>query len=304
MTALFKYLAYPSYPSNKDIKAVLEKKEKKLSFNEQLAKYGIWFLIGFSTVLGNVLSSSALRYVNYPTQILARSCKPIPVMIFSVFLAREKYPFYRYVVVGGICIGVSIFFIGQNALKGKTNSKGDESIWGYLLLLASLGMDGICNGLQQRLRTLDRPTEERFMFMVNITGLAFLSSYLLLNLDTEFYPPMEFLSKNSHAFYLVLGCSISMCLGTIFIFKTVAEFGTLVLSILTTTRKFFTLLFSVFWNGHQMSQTMWFGVYIVFGSLFYDVYRKYFNSLGELFTFIKKKLGSRYVKKAEPKKDR
>eukprot|EP00818_Percolomonas_sp_WS_P002664 CAMPEP_0117439302 /NCGR_PEP_ID=MMETSP0759-20121206/2496_1 /TAXON_ID=63605 /ORGANISM="Percolomonas cosmopolitus, Strain WS" /LENGTH=271 /DNA_ID=CAMNT_0005231015 /DNA_START=324 /DNA_END=1139 /DNA_ORIENTATION=- len=266
---------------------------------DHVKKYLIWALIGFATVMSMVLSTSALRYVNYPTQILARSCKPIPVMLFSVILAKESYPLYRYMVVGGICIGVSLFFIGQAALKsGKYQANGstgglDENLMGYLLLLGSLAMDGVCNGLQQRLKVLDKPSEEKFMLMVNLTGSIFLMAYLGVYYEQEVLPALEYMRALPRVTFLVFGCAVSACLGTIFIFKTVAQYGTLVLSILTTTRKFFTLLFSVFWNGHQMSTTMWSGVFVVFGALFYDVYRKYFNSLSDFFAFVHSKLSHR-----------
>ena len=40
-------------------------------------------------------SNASLKWVNYPTQVLGKSCKPIPVMILGVFLAGTfSKPFY------------------------------------------------------------------------------------------------------------------------------------------------------------------------------------------------------------------
>ena len=33
-----------------------------------------------------VASNAALQYVNYPTQVLGKSCKPIPVMILGMLV--------------------------------------------------------------------------------------------------------------------------------------------------------------------------------------------------------------------------
>jgi solute carrier family 35 (UDP-galactose transporter), member B1 len=43
------------------------------------------------TYLGAMLSSNeALQHVLYPTQVLAKSIKPVPVMIMGVLLARKR----------------------------------------------------------------------------------------------------------------------------------------------------------------------------------------------------------------------
>lgn len=36
-------------------------------------------------------SNASLKWVNYPTQVLGKSCKPIPVMLLGVFFAGLWY---------------------------------------------------------------------------------------------------------------------------------------------------------------------------------------------------------------------
>jgi len=60
-------------------------------------------------VFAIITSNWALMYVNYPTQVLAKSCKMIPVMIFGVLLAKKKYPLFKYVTVIAITLGITIF---------------------------------------------------------------------------------------------------------------------------------------------------------------------------------------------------
>ena len=55
-----------------------------------------------------------------------------------------------------------------------------------------------------------------------------------------------------------------------FIFMTVANFGPLTCSIITTTRKFFTILGSVLLFGNSLIARQWFGVICVFAGLTLD----------------------------------
>ena len=47
------------------------------------------FICGVSYVGAMLASNASLKWVNYPTQVLGKSCKPIPVMILGVLLAGK-----------------------------------------------------------------------------------------------------------------------------------------------------------------------------------------------------------------------
>ncbi len=55
-----------------------------------------------------------------------------------------------------------------------------------------------------------------------------------------------------------------------FIFMCVSDFGPLPCSIITTTRKFFTVLGSVIFFGNALSNRQWLGAVLVFAGLFLD----------------------------------
>jgi UDP-galactose transporter B1 len=64
--------------------------------------------------------------------------------------------------------------------------------------------------------------------------------------------------------------SLASALGQFFIFLTVSDFGPLPCSIITTTRKFFTVLGSVILFGNSLLYRQWFATAIVFTGLFLD----------------------------------
>lgn len=61
-------------------------------------------------------------------------------------------------------------------------------------------------------------------------------------------------------------------LGQCCIFYMVSVFGPLPCSIVTTTRKFFTVMFSVIFFNNLLQIHQWFAAFIVFGALFADMY--------------------------------
>ena len=56
-----------------------------------------------------VSSNMALQHVNYPTQVIGKSCKPIPVMILGVLIGRKSCSLLKYLFVLMIVGGVGIF---------------------------------------------------------------------------------------------------------------------------------------------------------------------------------------------------
>jgi drug/metabolite transporter (DMT)-like permease len=65
--------------------------------------------------------------------------------------------------------------------------------------------------------------------------------------------------------------SLVGALGQNFIYYTIYNFGALVCSIITTTRKFFTILFSVLFYGHTLTSWQWIAVVMVFVGLILDM---------------------------------
>lgn len=60
-------------------------------------------------------------------------------------------------------------------------------------------------------------------------------------------------------------------MGQLFIFLMVASFGPLACSVVTTTRKFFTVLCSVLLFGNVLVARQWLGAVLVFAALFTDM---------------------------------
>ena len=76
--------------------------------------------------LSNIISSwcqyEALKFVSFPTQVLAKASKVIPVMIMGKIVSKNVYEYYQYVTALMISAGMSMFLMSEGV-----NDKGDGS---------------------------------------------------------------------------------------------------------------------------------------------------------------------------------
>jgi len=70
-----------------------------------------FFVLGLTSMGSTFCSVRALRYVIYPIQVLAKSCKPVPVMLMGALMGK-KYPAKKYLKVAMIVGGVGLFMGG------------------------------------------------------------------------------------------------------------------------------------------------------------------------------------------------
>jgi UAA transporter family len=112
-------------------------------------------VLGLTSMGSTWCSVRSLRYVIYPIQVLAKSCKPVPVMLAGTMLGK-RYPLRKYFNVALIVGGVAMFMGGGDGAAAKKKgaaaaghgdddpaSEGSPSqMIGILLLFISLSFDG------------------------------------------------------------------------------------------------------------------------------------------------------------------
>ncbi|KAF1779354.1 UAA transporter [Phytophthora cactorum] len=196
-------------------------------------------------------SNEALKHVSFPTQALGKSCKMIPVMLMGVLIRRKKYTLRDYICVVVITTGIA-------------HAERENSTYGLLLLFLSLTLDGISGPKQEEIAHQLRPSVHQQMLNTNIWAVV----YTALE---GFFFCMENPAILNSVFYF----SVCSALGQNFIYFTIQQFSALTCTTITTTRKFFTILFSVVWYGHELSLMSWLGVAVVFIGLGWELSSKY-----------------------------
>ena len=76
----------------------------------------------------------------------------------------------------------------------------------------------------------------------------------------EFLPGAKFVMDNPEILSKIVKFALCSAVGQSFIFFTIANFEPLVCTTVTTTRKIFSVLLSIFLKGHQLNAQGWAGI--------------------------------------------
>uniref|UniRef100_A0A1B6H1W7 Sugar phosphate transporter domain-containing protein n=1 Tax=Cuerna arida TaxID=1464854 RepID=A0A1B6H1W7_9HEMI len=215
--------------------------------------------------LAMVCSNMALQWVSYPTQVIGKSGKPIPVMILGVLLGKKSYPVQKYFFVLLVVIGVALFMFKD----GQTSATSTDSVGiGEMLLVLSLTMDGITAAIQERMRTEYKTKSLHMMSSINKWSIIFLG--IAIAYTGEIFDFISFIQRHPSLLWELVSFSFASAQGQLFIFLMVEHFGPLPCSIVTTTRKFFTVFGSIIFFGNSMTSRQWIATFIVFTGLLLD----------------------------------
>lgn len=174
---------------------------------------------GLTYIGAMIASNEALKYVSYPLQVLAKSCKLVPVMLVNVVFYRRQQSIWQYLHVALVTAGILLF-----QYKSKEDSR-DNSVYGLVLLVLSLAMDGVTGPTQEWLRDNFKPSNNQFILFCNLWAVIYLVVGLLLVPDA--LGEISFLvdpQNRSLLPRLVIFC-ICGTVGQNFIFMTLKSFG-------------------------------------------------------------------------------
>jgi len=220
-------------------------------------------------LLAMVCSNLALQWVGYPTQVVGKSCKPIPVMILGVLIGGKSYPMIKYLFILTIVLGVGMFMYKDN-VASKTDSEESSIGFGEILLLLSLTMDGLTGAIQDRMKADHQSKPVHMMLSMNKWSVGYLTVALLVT--GEIFTFIGFVQRHPHVVWDILTFSLASALGQLFIYRMVAEYSALHCTLTTTTRKFFTVMASVLYFGNQLTPRQWIGSVLVFTGLTLDIF--------------------------------
>jgi len=140
-------------------------------------------ILGLTSMGSTFTSVRSLRFVIYPIQVLAKSCKPVPVMLMGALMGK-RYDLRKYMNVVMIVIGVALFMGGGDNSKGKDDEEKSSSsqFLGIILLFISLCFDGGTGAYEDKLMSVH--SVQPFDLMYNIQlGKTILAGVSLLVLN-------------------------------------------------------------------------------------------------------------------------
>lgn len=112
-------------------------------------------LLALSYLMGMFSSYEALAFISYPTQVLLKSCKMLPVMLLGAVVFRHKYSAVEYLAVGLITLGIWAFFafkdgapaVGAAAAAAATSATSTHDSTGTGIGIALSMFSLLCDGI-------------------------------------------------------------------------------------------------------------------------------------------------------------
>lgn len=210
----------------------------------------------------------------------------IPVMLMGTVLSGKRYSLFEYCCAAAIAGGVALFAgaggKGGSHATGKSLAAPNAPL-GYALCLLNLLLDGYTNAAQDELHSRFKGTPPLWTMawmnawcalynglylFARVPGFSSISSGSATNSGISAGGRLvRSLAASADARRdVALFCACG-AVGQLFIFFTIARFGSLTNTLITTTRKFFNILLSALWLGAPLGGTQWAAVALVFSGL-------------------------------------
>jgi len=233
-----------------------------------------YFAISLSNVAATTCQYEALKWVSFPVQMLGKSFKMMPVMIWGIIIMHKKYTATDWCVALCVTAGVTEFL-----MTGEINAPSAEekdSIYGLALLVAFLLFDGFTSTFQEKLFKEHSTTKYNQMLYIN-TGSA-ITSVLSLLVAGGFAEAIAFCG--AHPAFIMDVCFLSGAAvsGQFFIYSMVKDFGALCFAATMNVRQVVSIIVSYVMYSKPISMLQICGLVLVFSALFYKSLRSILDS--------------------------
>ncbi len=174
-----------------------------------------------------------------------------------------------------VSLGLGMFFMAKEGVPRVVHphwSGMSDVALGYSALLGALLLDGLAALAAVAIQALPSPPSPyHLQLYINLWSLV--TVFVSATVSGRLYAAADFLSRFPSALWMLLKLATLSGIGQLFIFATMVAFNPLVLSLITTTRKFFTILVSSLVFAHEFHPLQWLAVAILFGGLLWrDVF--------------------------------
>lgn len=202
-------------------------------------------------------SNRAMKVVSYPFVILCKSAKIIPVILVGTLRGVYEPSSRQFLIALFITVGLLVFNAGKmKSIEGE--------LTGISLVLGSLLFDGMTQTqTDKQHKSSKRETAYPTMFTNNVFGLIMSALIYMYDVHTTGDDTHQRLLADRSLLLSCVAIGVCGCFGQVFVFFTVSLFDCYFLTIITTTRKFFSVVYSNYMFGHNFNNIQWLGASIV-----------------------------------------
>lgn len=228
---------------------------------------GTYLLLALLTLGTMGFSNSSLGYLNYPTQVIFKCCKLVPVLIGSILIQGKKYGPLDFIAAILMCVGLALFTLADSMISPRFDSVG------VVMISCALLCDAVIGNVQEKAMRQHKASNTEVVLYSYSIGFVYLFIILLVTSDLQ--KGASFCAEHPLETYgYGLLFSVSGYLGIQIVLTLVQCCGAFVAATVTTCRKAVTILISfLFFYKPFTFQYVWSGLLVVIG-IYLNIYSK------------------------------
>lgn len=219
----------------------------------------IYFILAFLTLGTMGFSNSSLQYLNYPTQVIFKCCKLIPVMIGGILIQKKVYGTLDFLAAFCMCLGLTLFTLADSQISPVFSSMG------VLMISCALLCDAAIGNVQEKSMKLHKASNAEVVLYSYSIGFVYLLVILLFSGNLT--QSVRTCSQNppfTYGFCLLF--ALTGYLGIQVVLILVRTSGALAAATVTTCRKAISIVISFLFFAKPFTfQYLWSGLLVVLG---------------------------------------
>ncbi|GLV40726.1 PAPS transporter 2 [Carabus blaptoides fortunei] len=148
------------------------------------------------------LSNASLGYLNYPTQVIFKCCKLLPVLVGSILIQGKRYGPLDFGAAICMCVGLTLFTLADSQISPNFNTTGVFMISMALMCDAAIG-----NVQEKSMKQYNASNTEVVLYSYSI---GFFYIFVTMFLTGDFYKGMQFCAqypKKTYGYALLFSLS-------------------------------------------------------------------------------------------------
>ncbi len=134
-----------------------------------------YFLLAAATFTTMGLSNASLGYLNYPTQVVFKCCKLIPVLLGGIFIQRKTYGMLDFYAAAMMSIGLALFILADSKVSPNFDFTG------VIMLSVALVADAVVGNVQEKAMKAHKASNPEVILYSYGIGTLYLAVYLLFS---------------------------------------------------------------------------------------------------------------------------
>lgn len=225
--------------------------------------YSCYATVSLANVVATYTQIEALKYVSFVVATLAKSCKMLPVLVWSMLLYGHHPSGSEWGFAVVVTASVTDFVL-SGEVTSPVNDDGQTG-YGFLLLLLFLMSDGLVSPLQEYI--FDTYHSSRVEMILHVNVLSALIALVIVLVDGDLFSAFAFGFKHSLFFWEVLTLSLASALSQWCIYSQIRDYGALTFAATGNARQVISILISCASFDHHLSFSQGLALVVLFGAI-------------------------------------